>query len=71
MPRLMSDWLDAIDHKPGRPPDLRKVGTSLLVVMSIRDVAPAYPNVRLVLRLESNGDLFAAIAGGSAEPSGT
>jgi hypothetical protein len=68
---MMSDWLEAIDHKPGHPPDVRKLGTSVLVVMPIRDAAPGYPNARLVLRLESNGDLFAAIAGGSTTDSST
>ena len=66
----MSDWLDAIDYKPGHPPDVRKLGTSVLVVMAIRDAAPAYPKARIVLRLEANGDIFAAIAGGSTKTSG-
>ena len=67
---MMSDWLEAIDYKPGHPPDVRKLGTSVLVVMPIRDAAPAYPNARIVLRLEANGDMFAAIAGGSTKTSG-
>ena len=67
----MSDWMEAIDHKPGHPPDVRKLGTSVLLVMPIRDAAPGYPNARIVLRLEANGDIFAAIAGGSTRTSGT
>ena len=68
---MMSDWPEAIDHRPGRPLDVRKRGTGVLVVMPIRDAAPSHPSIRLVLRLEANGDLFAAIAGGSAVPSST
>jgi hypothetical protein len=65
----MSDWPEAIDYTPGLPPEVRKVGTSVLVVLPIRDAAPEYPNVRLVLRFEANGDLFAAIAGGPPKSS--
>ena len=43
--RLMSDWLEAIDHKPGNPPDVRKLGTSVLVVMPIRDVGHPWPAI--------------------------
>lgn len=67
----MSDRLDALDHQPGNTPDVRMVGTSVLVVMTITDASPADTVVRLVLRLESNGELFAAITHRSSDPSGS
>jgi hypothetical protein len=66
---MMSDFPEAIDYTPGPLPEVRKVGTTVLVVLPIRDASPEYPNVRLVLRFEANGDLFAAIAGGAAQSS--
>ncbi len=58
----MSEKVDALDCKPGNPPDIRMVGSSVLVVLPIDRDSIDRPNVRLVLRLESNGDLFAAIS---------
>jgi hypothetical protein len=57
----MSERVDALDCKPGSPPDIRMVGNSVLVVFPIECDSTA-PNVRLMLRLESNGELFAAIS---------
>ena len=58
----MRERVDALDFKPGNPPDIRMVGGSVLVVLPIDRDSIDQPNVRLVLRLESNGDLFAAIS---------
>jgi hypothetical protein len=58
----MRDWVDAVDHTPGSPPDVRLIGSSVIMVMPINDDSIAQSNVRLVLRLEANGDLFAAIS---------
>jgi hypothetical protein len=57
----MSDWLDAIDHRPGSAPEVRMMGTSVLVVMAIPHDSHDPMTERLILRLESNGDLFMAI----------
>lgn len=58
----MSERVDALDCRPGSPPDIRMVGNSVLVVFQIDSDSTAHANVRLVLRLESNGELFAAIS---------
>jgi hypothetical protein len=58
----MKEWVDALDYKPGQPPDVRRIGNSILVVMPIDDDSSDRPHTRLVLRFEPNGDLFAAIS---------
>jgi hypothetical protein len=58
----MSDWVDALDHKPGNPPEVRRVGISVVMVMPIDDGSTAHSGARLVLRLEPNGEVFAAIS---------
>jgi hypothetical protein len=58
----MSDWVDAPDHKPGNPPEVRRVGSSVVMVMPIEDGSTAHSGARLVLRLEPNGEVFAAIS---------
>jgi hypothetical protein len=58
----MKEWVDALDCKPGHAPDVRMVGSSILVVMAIDDDSGDHSNMRLVLRFEPNGDLFAAIS---------
>jgi hypothetical protein len=59
----MREWVDALDCRPGNPPDIRMLGNSVLVVLPIEGEHTAPANARLVLRLESNGELFAAISG--------
>jgi hypothetical protein len=58
----MRERVDALDCRPGSPPDIRMVGNSVLVVFPIDYQTTDHPNARLVLRLEANGELFAGIS---------
>jgi hypothetical protein len=57
----MSNSYDAINHRPGVRPDMRMVGDSVVVEMPVLGVLIAEAPVRLVLRFDPDGEVFAAL----------
>ncbi len=49
---------DAPDDSPGSPPAKRMVGNDLLIVLSVLDFPKTWD---LVLRIDRDGDMFAAL----------
>jgi hypothetical protein len=57
----MRDSLDAIDHRPGVRPDIRMVGDSVVLVTPVLGTRMADARVHLILRIDPEGELFAAL----------
>jgi hypothetical protein len=57
----MSKSSDALDHRPGKRPDKRMVGSDLVLVFPVIGLARAHAHIHLNLRIDADGELFAAI----------
>jgi hypothetical protein len=58
--RGMANSQPALDHRPGVRPDVRMVGGSVVLVMPVFG-APINAHVHLILRVDPDGEVFAAL----------
>jgi hypothetical protein len=59
----MGDSQDAISDQPGVRPDMRMVGDSVVLVIPVLGARIAEADVHLILRIDSAGEMFAALDG--------
>ena len=53
---------DGLDYQRGKRPDTRMVGNDLVLVFPITGTGASHPHVHLVLRIDPQGELFAALS---------
>lgn len=64
----MSRWHEPIDRRPGRPPNVRAVGNSVIYEMApiggplFAGLFVPTPRTRLILRCDDTGHIWASIS---------